>query len=87
MISKEEKEFIDALEDRNYVVVINGYKPNFAGYATSYFRNVVTDRLTRAELLEIIPLKRKEFAEDITCQSMYVAHYKDLEQPIGFDGI
>ncbi len=73
MNNEFQKEFIDVLMDRVYVVVITKRPQKIC---------VITDRLTFEEITP--KLRDKLLNSDITkdWMSLYVAHYKNLEIPI-----
>lgn len=78
-MTSEEKEFIDALEDRNYVIVTT--------YYDSKGTFVQSDRLTLAEITNIARAKRNEIFSNMWAQSIYVAHHERLKIPVPCKGM
>lgn len=78
MTPEEQKEFIDALEERVYVIV-----ETFYGNTEP---RIISPRYTQKEMVEQLKEKMDEYKYGFLPRSVYVAHYKNLDQPVGRQG-
>lgn len=73
MSPKEQKEFIDALEDRVYVLVTIYHNDEI--YISSH-------RYTPKEMVDFLKEHYSWYHDIRMAKCVYVAHYKDTKQPV-----